>query len=92
MAFKRVRPPTCFSLKIVLKLIFLDNTQYLTDHLTAAQLRLSKAVYTGAIRAAVINLFKVLDLQRGAWKQSEKKMNTSCPKENPPVSSREVKL
>ena len=72
MVLKRVRPPTCFSLKIVLKVIFLDNVQYLIEHLTAAQLRLSKAVYTGAIRAAVINLFKILDLQRGAWKQLEK--------------------
>ena len=72
VALKIVRPPTCFSLKIVLKVIFLDNAQYLIEHLTAAQLRLSKAVYTGAIRAAVINLFKVLDLQRGAWKQLEK--------------------
>ena len=69
---KRVRPPTCFSLKIVLKVIFLDIAQYLIEHLTAAQLHLSKAVYTGTIRAAVINLFKVLDLQRGAWKQLEK--------------------
>ena len=41
-------------LKIVLKLI-LDNAQYMTEHLTAAQLRVSKALYTKAIRAAVIN-------------------------------------
>ena len=65
----RVRPPTCFSLKIVLKLIYLDNVQYLTEHLTAAQLRVSTALYTKAIRAAVINSFKVLDLETSVWKQ-----------------------
>ena len=44
VALKRVRPPTCFSLKIVLKLIYLDNAQYLTEHLTAAQLCVSTAL------------------------------------------------
>ena len=47
------------SLKILLKLIYLDNAQYFTEHLTAAQLRVSTALYTKAIRAAVINSFKV---------------------------------
>ena len=66
VALKRVRPPTCFSLKIVVKLIYLDNAQYLTEYLTAAQLHLPKAFYIRAIRAVVINSFKVFDLQRSA--------------------------
>ena len=69
MTLKRVRAPTCFSIKIVLKLIYLDNAQYLTEHLMAAQLHVSTALYTKAIRAAVINTFKVLDLETSVWKQ-----------------------
>ena len=64
-----VHTPTCFPLKIVLKLIYLDNAQYLTEHLTAAQLHVSTVLYTKVIRAAVINSFKVLDLETSVWKQ-----------------------
>ena len=67
MTLKTVQPPTCLSFKIVLKLICLDNVQYLAEHLTAAQLCLPKAVYTRDIRSVIINLFKVLDLQRSVW-------------------------
>ena len=69
VVLKIVCPPTCFSLKIVLMLIYFDNALYLTEHLTAAQLHVSTALYTKAIRAAVINSFKVLDLQTSVWKQ-----------------------
>ena len=65
----KARPPTCFSLKIVLKLIYLENAQYLTEHLTATQLRVSTALYTRAIKAAVINSFKVLYFEISVWKQ-----------------------
>ena len=60
MALKRVQQPMSSSLKILFKLIYLDNAQYLTKHFAAPQLCLSKAVYIKAIRAVVINSLKSL--------------------------------
>ena len=53
---KTVQPPTCFSLKIVFKLICLDNVQYLAECFIAAQLCLPKAVYTRNIQISRYNL------------------------------------
>ena len=46
VVLKRFRPPMSFLLKVVQNLIYLDNAQYLTEHLTAALLCVSKALYT----------------------------------------------
>ena len=56
VVLKKVQTPTYFLLKIFLKLIYLDNVEYLTEHLTAAQLCLSTIKYC---------------LQRSGWKQLE---------------------
>ena len=67
MRLKTVQPPTCLSLKKLLKLNCLDNVQYLAEYLIAAQLCLPKAVYTRDIRSVIITSVEVLNLQRSVW-------------------------